>query len=162
MNKNPKIKEIQIQKKEIKFNDGTLVDVNSNTVFELIRNIKDPEHPQTLEQLDVVSLDLINVYEDIVDGNQLCNKGSPVKNVKVYFRPTIPHCSMASLIGLAIKIQLLKHISCEYCITVLVSSNGHVQEKDLNKQLNDKDRVFAAMESENVMALINELIPVIN
>ena len=30
--------------------------------------------------------------------------------VKVQFTPTIPHCSMATLIGLAIRVQLLRSL----------------------------------------------------
>jgi len=51
---------------------------------DLLRSITDPEHPVTLEQLRVVN------PEDIhVSGNR----------VLVYLTPTIPHCSMSTLIG---------------------------------------------------------------
>jgi hypothetical protein len=51
---------------------------------DLLRSITDPEHPVTLEQLRVVN------PEDIkVAGNR----------VLVYLTPTIPHCSMSTLIG---------------------------------------------------------------
>ena len=66
-------------------------------VFDLIRSINDPEHPLTLEQLDVVKLDDVQV-----DDKQ--NK------VKVEFTPTIPHCSMATLIGLSIRVKLFRSL----------------------------------------------------
>lgn len=55
-------------------------------IFDLIRNINDPEHPLTLEELRVVeeSNITVNNKENTVDVN---------------FTPTIPHCSMATLIG---------------------------------------------------------------
>lgn len=61
-----------------------LVDVRE--IFDLIRDINDPEHPLTLEQLNVVTEDQITVNRDKND-------------VNVLFTPTIPHCSMATLIG---------------------------------------------------------------
>lgn len=56
-------------------------------VFDIIRHIKDPEHPLSLEQLNVVSIENV-----AVEGNR----------VTVKFTPTIPHCSSASVIGLTI------------------------------------------------------------
>ncbi|KAJ0399603.1 hypothetical protein P43SY_008922 [Pythium insidiosum] len=49
-------------------------------VFEMLRHVNDPEHPLTLEQLKVMSLE--NILVD--DANSY---------VRVYFTPTIPHCS---------------------------------------------------------------------
>lgn len=51
---------------------------------DLLRSINDPEHPLTLEQLKVVSAEQITVTPD---------------HVMIRFTPTIPHCSMATLIG---------------------------------------------------------------
>ena len=68
-------------------------EVNEVEVFNLIRNINDPEHPLTLEQLNVVTLPLIKVS----DAGNL---------VSVNFTPTIPHCSMATLIGLSIRVKV--------------------------------------------------------
>jgi hypothetical protein len=52
---------------------------------DLLRSITDPEHPVSLEQLRVVNPDDIKV-----SGNR----------VLVYLTPTIPHCSMSTLIGM--------------------------------------------------------------
>ena len=52
----------------------------------IIRSINDPEHPLTLEELNVVDESNIEVDDDN-------------NYVKVMFTPTIPHCSMATLIG---------------------------------------------------------------
>lgn len=51
---------------------------------DLLRSITDPEHPLTLEQLAVVSSSQITLSKN---------------HVLVEFTPTIPHCSMATLIG---------------------------------------------------------------
>ena len=60
-----------------------------------IRLISDPEHPHTLEQLSVVSAPQITIEH----GRR--------PSITVEFTPTIPHCSMATLIGLSIRVRLL-------------------------------------------------------
>ena len=35
--------------------------IDKYEIFELVKNIKDPEYPLTLEELDIISLDNINV-----------------------------------------------------------------------------------------------------
>ncbi|KAJ9103343.1 hypothetical protein QFC19_004441 [Naganishia cerealis] len=59
-----------------------------NGPSDLLRSITDPEHPLTLEQLAVVSASQIKVSN---------KKGH--ERVLIEFTPTIPHCSMATLIG---------------------------------------------------------------
>uniref|UniRef100_A0A673H679 Cytosolic iron-sulfur assembly component 2B n=1 Tax=Sinocyclocheilus rhinocerous TaxID=307959 RepID=A0A673H679_9TELE len=67
------------------------------TSLHLIRSISDPEHPLSLEELNVVEQMLINVNDE-------------ESTVSVEFTPTIPHCSMATLIGLSIKVKLLRSL----------------------------------------------------
>jgi len=67
-------------------------------IFELLRDIRDPEHPNTLEELSVLDKSSVVV---VPPENDL--KGV----VRVLFSPTVPHCSMASLIGLSIRAKLL-------------------------------------------------------
>ena len=111
-------------------------------VFEMIRGIKDPEHPHTLEQLRVVRRSLIRV--DDARGR-----------VYVNFTPTIPHCSMATLIGLSIRVQLLRLLPSRFKVDVNVTPGTHMNEKDVNKQLSDKERVAAALENENLLKMVN-------
>lgn len=72
---------------------------------DLIRNINDPEHPLTLEQLNVLQLGHIEAS----DAESV---------VTVYFTPTIPHCSMATLIGLSIKVKLLRALPGRFKVRV--------------------------------------------
>lgn len=76
--------------------------------------------------------------------------------ITVYFTPTIPNCSSASFIGLYIKLKLLRCISQKFKKTVLVKEGSHNQEEQLNKQINDKQRVCAAMENQRLREVINE------
>lgn len=48
----------------------------------------DPEKPQTLEELEVVREDDVFVYRQ-----------SDEMWIRLEFTPTVPHCSLASLIG---------------------------------------------------------------
>ena len=80
------------------------------------RGINDPEHPLTLEQLDVVKLEDVAVDDE--------------KNkVNVVFTPTIPHCSMATLIGLSIRVKLLRSLPPRFKV-ICKAFLGKVQTND--------------------------------
>ncbi|KAI9343953.1 hypothetical protein BDR26DRAFT_857852, partial [Obelidium mucronatum] len=117
--------------------------IDSEEVFDLIRNINDPEHPLTLEQLNVAQLRHITVDH---------SKSS----VSVVFTPTIPHCSMATLIGLCIRVQLLRCLPQRFKVDINVEAGTHQSEKSVNKQLNDKERVAAAMENAHLIEVVNQ------
>ena len=110
---------------------------------ELIRGIKDPEHPNTLEQLNVAQRRLIEV--DDVAGR-----------VVVRFTPTIPHCSMATLIGLCLRVKLIRSLPPRLKIDILITPGTHASEEAINKQLNDKERVAAALENDNLLGVVNQ------
>jgi metal-sulfur cluster biosynthetic enzyme len=119
--------------------------VTREEVFEHIRHINDPEHPLTLEQLHVVSKDLVEVNDS---GNR----------VTVLFTPTIPHCSMATLIGLCIRVKLLRSLPPRFKVLVKISPGSHQSEDAVNKQLADKERVAAALENGHLLDLVNKCI----
>ena len=117
----------------------------SEEVFDLLRGIQDPEHPLTLEQLQVAQLALIAVSD-------------ADSSVTVRFTPTIPHCSMATLIGLCIRVQLLRALPTRFKVEVRVSEGSHATEQAINKQLNDKERVAAALENSSLTDIVNRCI----
>lgn len=112
---------------------------------DLIRNINDPEHPLTLEELHVVQEDLISISDK---QNQ----------VHIRFTPTIPHCSMATLIGLSIRVKLLRSLPPRFKVTVEITPGTHASELAVNKQLADKERVAAALENKHLAEVINQCI----
>lgn len=118
---------------------------SAEEVFELIRHLNDPEHPLTLEQLKVLTLGSVQV-----DDSQ--NK------INILFTPTIPHCSMATLIGLCIRVKLLRSLPIRFKVTVKVSPGSHQQEESINKQLNDKERVAAALENAHLLQVVEKCI----
>merc|ERR1712130_609500 len=119
--------------------------INSEEVFKTIRNINDPEHPLTLEQLNVAQLNLIKVDD----------KNS---TVDLTFTPTIPHCSMATLIGLCIRVKLLRSLPPRFKVHIAITPGTHAQEHAVNKQLNDKERVAAALENDHLLKVVHKCI----
>ncbi|KAL7481503.1 hypothetical protein ACHAW6_007184 [Cyclotella cf. meneghiniana] len=136
-------------------------------VFNIIRNIQDPEHPLTLEQLNVVRLELITVVDihpDLDCINETASssenriKKSRFSTVIVQFTPTIPHCSMATLIGLTIRVKLLRSLPSRFKVVVEIEPGTHASEHAVNKQLADKERVRAALENEHLLGVVNRCI----
>ena len=78
------------------------------------------------------------------------------KIVTVEYTPTIPHCSMATLIGLSIKVCLIRCLPSQYKIEVKITPGSHVSESAVNKQLQDKERVSAALENNNLLQVVNQ------
>jgi metal-sulfur cluster biosynthetic enzyme len=110
-------------------------------VYGLLRDIKDPEHPNTLEELRVVNPEHIAVDESR-------------RRVTVQFTPTVPHCSMTTLIGLCILVKLRRCMPQNYRFSVRVSPGSHEQEEQVNKQLGDKERVAAALENSALVQAV--------
>ncbi|KAK1123430.1 MIP18 protein galla-1 [Melipona bicolor] len=119
------------------------------SVYDLLRTIKDPEKPQTLEQLDVV-------YEDCVEILRQTPKG--VSIIRIEFNPTVPHCSLATLIGLCIRVKLERHLVALFKLDIFIKKGAHSTEQEINKQINDKERIAAAMENPNLRELVEKCI----
>jgi metal-sulfur cluster biosynthetic enzyme len=121
--------------------------IDAEEVFDIIRNIQDPEHPNTLEQLAVVSLEQVEVMD--VDSQSTAN---------IRFTPTIPHCSMATLIGLCLTVKLMRSLPSRFKISVQIEPGTHASERAINKQLRDKERVCAALENKHLAGVVNKCI----
>ncbi|KXN72088.1 DUF59-domain-containing protein [Conidiobolus coronatus NRRL 28638] len=125
------------------FDDSVVDKFDRLEIFDLIRSINDPEHPLTLEQLNVTQLEHIYVDEEN-------------NTIKVHFTPTIPHCSMATLIGLCIRVRLLRSLPERFKVDIAVREGTHQSEEAVNKQLNDKERVAAALENQHLLEVVNQ------
>ncbi|XP_059849295.1 cytosolic iron-sulfur assembly component 2B [Hypanus sabinus] len=117
--------------------------IDGREVFDLIRSINDPEHPLSLEELNVVEQVRVNVVDQ-------------ENSVSVAFTPTIPHCSMATLIGLSIKVKLLRSLPARFKVDVHITPGTHASEHAVNKQLADKERVAAALENSHLLEVVNQ------
>ena len=78
--------------------------------------------------------------------------------ISIQFHPTIPHCSMATLIGLSIRVKLLRSLPKRFKVHVSIYPGSHVSEDAINRQLNDKERVAAALENTHLLSIVNKCI----
>ena len=142
INPRPIVKQITNTNSNAKLNVSSYVDQQTNTmnlitpelVFDVIRGIKDPEHPYTLEQLNVVAEDRIKIYN--MDQTEL-NPNEPRKDdfvISIEFTPTVPHCSLASLIGLCIRVKLQRELELFslFKLDIIVTPGSHSTDKESN------------------------------
>ncbi|XP_073125410.1 protein AE7-like isoform X2 [Henckelia pumila] len=89
--------------------------IDQQEIFDHIRDIKDPEHPYTLEELKVVTEDSIEV-----DDKQ--------SYLRVTFTPTVENCSMTSVIGLCLRVKLMRCLPPRYKVDIRVAPGTHATE----------------------------------
>ncbi|KAF8033550.1 hypothetical protein BT93_D2217 [Corymbia citriodora subsp. variegata] len=121
----------------------TVEPIDQLEIFDHLRDIKDPEHPYSLEELKVITEDAIEVD----DSNSY---------VRVTFTPTVEHCSMATIIGLCLRVKLMRSLPSRYKVDIRIAPGSHATEAAVNKQLNDKERVAAALENPNLVDMVDE------
>ncbi|XP_068217063.1 cytosolic iron-sulfur assembly component 2A isoform X2 [Palaemon carinicauda] len=105
--------------------DQELQDV-AGTVYDVLRLIKDPEKEATLEDLEVIREEGIKVSR-FNDDKYL---------IKIEFVPTVPHCSLATLIGLCIRVKLGRTLPYPYKVDINLAPGSHSTEEDGFKQTN--------------------------
>uniref|UniRef100_A0AAY4E7B7 Cytosolic iron-sulfur assembly component 2A n=1 Tax=Denticeps clupeoides TaxID=299321 RepID=A0AAY4E7B7_9TELE len=128
-----------------------LVETRATTLLfppDVIRTIRDPEKPNTLEELDVVSEKCVEVQE----------LGEDEYLIVIRFAPTVPHCSLATLIGLCLQVKLQRCLPFKHKLEIYISEGTHSTEEDINKQINDKERVAAAMENPNLRDIVEQCV----
>jgi len=121
--------------------DDAIEPIDQGEIFDLIRSISDPEHPNSLEELRVVSAPQIKIDRNLVT---------------VEFTPTVPHCGMSTLIGLSIRVRLMRSLPTRFKVDIFVKPGSHQSEKAVNKQLNDKERVAAALENPHLVKTLED------
>ncbi|KAJ0242873.1 Protein AE7 [Hirschfeldia incana] len=146
INENPTVyerKERRVRTDSSNTDEFSVEPIDQLEIFDHIRDIRDPEHPYSLEQLKVLTEDSVEVD----DGKSY---------VRVTFTPTVEHCSMATIIGLSVRVKLMRSLPPRYKIDIRVAPGSHATEAALNKQLNDKERVAAALENPNLVEMVDE------
>jgi metal-sulfur cluster biosynthetic enzyme len=120
-------------------------------IYDQIRTIRDPEKPENLEELSVVLEECVHVYPLNGRNNKF------IANIE--FVPTVPHCHLATLIGLCIRTKLERTlVPGQVKLEITVKEGSHNTEQDINKQINDKERVAAAMENPNLKETVEKCI----
>ena len=124
-------------------------EIDSQEIFDLVSSISDPEHPFTLAQLAVINL------SDIIVTNEPKDR---ISEVLIKITPTITHCSLATLIGLGIRVRLERCLPARFRIRIIIKEGTHQSENQVNKQLNDKERVAAACENDQLLSVIQQML----
>ncbi|KAI0008165.1 hypothetical protein F4779DRAFT_618927 [Xylariaceae sp. FL0662B] len=128
--------------------------IDEQEVYDLISTISDPEHPLSLGQLAVVNLPDIHISPPpsaAADPNTLTR-------VLVEITPTITHCSLATIIGLGIRVRLEQALPPNYRVDVAIKEGTHSQDDQVNKQLADKERVAAALENDTLKGVLSKML----
>ncbi|EFX67351.1 hypothetical protein DAPPUDRAFT_302018 [Daphnia pulex] len=117
-------------------------------ITDLLRTIRDPEKPNTLEDLLVITDESVQVQPFEENGYL----------VRIDFNPTVPHCSLASLIGLCLRGKIQKNVVERIKLDIVIAEGKHSTEEEINKQINDKERVAAALENPNLKEMVDSCI----
>jgi len=131
--------------------DSTVEPIDEQEIYDLIAPISDPEHPLSLESLGVVKLEDVH----LVSPPDLTNPAA-LSRVLVELTPTVSHCSLATVIGLGVRVRLEQALPPSYRVEVKIKKDTHSQAAEVNKQLADKERVAAALENANLMKLLRK------
>lgn len=125
----------------------------TNVIFavDLISSISDPEHPLSLGSLSVVQLHDIHIYPPTSPKSQ-------ISTVVVDITPTITHCSLATVIGLGVRVRLEQALPPRYRVDVRIKKGTHSTDDAVSKQLGDKERVAAALENQTLMGVIKKML----
>lgn len=112
-----------------------------------MQNIRDPEKPESLSELDVVRLELIQVRKT----------GPNAFYASIGFVPTVSHCSLATLIGLCLRVKLIRSLPPRtFKLHFYIQPGTHDTADEITKQINDKERVCAAMENPHLKRTVDE------
>lgn len=82
-------------------------------VYDLIKDIRDPEKPHTLEELGVVSEEEIRVERD------------SYTYLSVTLMPTVPHCHLAAIIGLCVRQKLERELPYSFKLDIFIKEGTH-------------------------------------
>jgi len=72
--------------------------------------------------------------------------------------PTITHCSLATVIGLGVRVRLEQALPPRFRVDVRIKRGTHSTDEAVTKQLGDKERVAAALENETLMGVITKML----
>jgi len=127
--------------------------IHTQEIYNLISTISDPEHPLSLGSLAVVKIEDIHLTPSSIDPTKRA-----IARVLVEITPTVEHCSLATIIGLGIRVRLEQSLPRNIRVDVRVKDGTHASGDQANKQLADKERVAAALENKTLMGVIRKML----
>lgn len=107
--------------------------MNKQQVLDVLKDVQDPEMPESILDLDMVNENDITIVSD--------------KKVQVTFKPTSEMCPMGSIIGVLIKKKLKDKLGVD--AEVKVRTGTHMNEEMVNDIINSKakyDQVVKRLE----------------
>ncbi|KAL8639470.1 MAG: hypothetical protein Q9228_003501 [Teloschistes exilis] len=135
--------------------------IDEQEIYDLIAPIQDPEHPLTLGSLSVVNLPDISISPTLppTSLSPNGNNGQPqITTVTVLVTPTITHCSLATVIGLGVRVRLEQALPPRFRVDVRIKEGTHSTAEQVNRQLGDKERVAAALENGTLMSVLRKML----
>ncbi|KAH8596589.1 hypothetical protein B0O99DRAFT_509854 [Bisporella sp. PMI_857] len=132
--------------------DSTMEPIDEQEIYDLIAPISDPEHPTSLESLGVVKLQDVHLISPLD-----LTIPSALSRVIVELTPTVSHCSLATVIGLGVRVRLEQALPPSYRVEVKIKKDTHNQAEEVNKQLADKERVAAALENASLANILRTM-----
>lgn len=133
--------------------DSEVEPIDEQEIYDLISTMSDPEHPITLGSLAVVSLPDISIKPTIPN-----RPDSTLQTVTVLVTPTITHCSLATVIGLGVRVRLEESLPPRFRVDVKIKEGTHTTAEEVNKQLADKERVAAALWNPTLQSFIKKML----
>lgn len=124
--------------------------LSSEDIFDDLSTVMDPERaPTTLADLNVLSLDRV----------WLEKTGPRHGVVTVSLLPTVPHCHLMMLIALSVRSRLHDVLPpyVRWKVRVAVVPGSHIEAAEIEKRVNDKERVCNALEDPLVMRQVRKL-----
>lgn len=120
----------------------------------------------SLGSLAVVNLDGIKLCTRPMGGSTdtLRDRNSPlgakkaITTVVVEVTPTIAHCSLATVIGLGVRVRLEQALPPRFRVLVRIKPGSHASAETVSKQLADKERVAAALENDNLRTVVRRML----
>ena len=101
-------------------------DYLADEAYDIIRTIRDPEFPHSLEELNVVDPDLVVVT---------VNEEHKMINFEVTWVPTTPSCGFALNIALCIRVKLQRELSVKQWakIDIYVQEGKHDNKEGIDR-----------------------------
>ena len=86
------------------------------------------------------------------------NDPDAITEILVDITPTVNHCSLATVLGLAVKVRLDNTLPPNYRVDVRLKEGTHASDEGVTKQLSDKERVAAALENDTLRGVVDKML----
>jgi hypothetical protein len=121
-------------------------------ILSQLNSIIDPEYPILIFDLEILKLESIIIKNKIF---------SQLVSYEISFFPTYGQCKLAPLLGISIIMSILKkstlkkafkQINKKWSLNfkIILTNENHSTGENITKQLNDRERLSAALENSSI------------